>query len=235
MGPSLPEIEEALPAIRRLYRDEVSYVDAHVGSILNLLDTLGLRDDTLIVVAADHGEELFDHDFFHGHFRSLYQSVLHVPLILSFPERLPANVRVAGVVENIDILPTILATLGQPIPEGVQGRSLLDVMHGGGTEDSRLAFSQREPYAGMPGGRGFAVRDGPWKLISYSDAPDQLFDLSTDPLERHDLSQRHRDRSTAMAARLTAWRRQGFEARLVDRESLDPEALRTLRALGYLE
>ena len=173
--------------------------------MLETLERAGMRNDTLIVVAADHGEELFDHHFFHGHFASLYDSVLHTPLIFSFPGKLPQGVRKNGLVENVDIFPTIMAVLGYPPTAGLQGQDLLPAMLGEKEAPIRCGFAQREPYAWMPGGNAYAVRKSAWKLISFASAPDQLFHLAQDPMERNNLAASQKNKYSHFETILEDW------------------------------
>ena len=230
---SLDKLKEALPSIKALYDDEVAYVDRQIGKVLETLERAGMRNDTLIVVAADHGEELFDHHFFHGHFASLYDSVLHTPLIFSFPGKLPQGVRKNGLVENVDIFPTIMAVLGYPPTAGLQGQDLLPAMLGEKEAPIRCGFAQREPYAWMPGGNAYAVRKSAWKLISFASAPDQLFHLAQDPMERNNLAASQKNKYSHFETILEDWLQQGMPAVVVHRESLDPDDLATLKSLGY--
>jgi len=109
--------------ISTLYDGEVAFADHEIGRVLNHLNTLGLAKDTIVVLVSDHGEEFGEHDEV-GHGYSLYDEVLHVPLIVRYPRKLkPA--RYGNLSRNIDIVPTILALMGIDPPEGIQGVNLL--------------------------------------------------------------------------------------------------------------
>jgi arylsulfatase A-like enzyme len=94
-----------------LYEGELAATDAAIGRVLERLDALGLAEDTLVVVVADHGDEFFEHGGI-GHRRTLFEEVLRVPLILRLPGRLPAGRRVAGSVPLTSVAPTILHLSG---------------------------------------------------------------------------------------------------------------------------
>src|SRR6185436_17103048 len=98
--------------------------DENIAALVEDLRRRGVLDRTLIVITADHGEEFREHgDFEHG--QSLHSELLHVPLILRLPGRIPAGKRIAGNVSGLDVLPTILELCGLTANPDVQGRSLV--------------------------------------------------------------------------------------------------------------
>jgi len=110
-----------------LYDGALSFVDAEIGRLLDGLASRGLLDHTLVVVSADHGEEHWDHgSFFHG--QSLYDELLHVPLLMRFPDRAYAGRVVREPVRALDIVPTIAEVLGLPAFPEFEGRSLLPLI-----------------------------------------------------------------------------------------------------------
>jgi arylsulfatase A-like enzyme len=226
----------ALPVIRALYDGEVSHVDGQIARLLAALETLGRADRTLIVVAADHGEELFDHDDFHGHHRQVTQSVLQVPLILAGPG-VPSGRRVGEWVENVDVLPTVDALTrspGDPTLDGVSGRDLRALWSGGAGEP-RVARAQREPYANMPGGLAFGAVDGDWKLQWFSRAGPRLYDLASDPLERSDVGAAHPEVVRRLSETLEPWIGRTAALGFADPHALDPQDEELLRSLGYVQ
>ncbi|UCE87113.1 MAG: sulfatase [Deltaproteobacteria bacterium] len=100
--------------IEAAYDEELLFVDAQVGRLLDGLEARGLLTDTLVMLTSDHGEEFFEHDGFeHGH--SAYQELLHVPLVVWGPGVRPG--RISPPVSHVDLVPTLLDALGQPVPE----------------------------------------------------------------------------------------------------------------------
>lgn len=118
-----------LEHVLALYAGELAWVDSQVKRILDTLDSLGLADDTLVVLTADHGDEFFEHGSL-GHRLTLFEEVIQVPLILRMPGRLPAGRRVSGLVSTIDILPTALALLELPQAKTTIARSFLPLIEG---------------------------------------------------------------------------------------------------------
>lgn len=167
-----------------LYDAALRYVDEHLGRLLDDLRTRGLLDRTLVVVSADHGEELWDHgSFFHG--VSLYDEQLHVPLLVRLPGGAHAGTTVDADVRSIDIVPTIADALGAPLFPEFQGTSLLPLVRDAAGATSREDFA-RASNAAYP--FRYALRTRTHKLIdTLHPAGEELFDLRADPRERTNL------------------------------------------------
>jgi arylsulfatase A-like enzyme/Flp pilus assembly protein TadD len=209
-----------------LYRGEVSYVDSLLQRLLASLDQRGLSESTLLVVTADHGESLGEHgEDTHGFF--LYQSTLHVPLLMRAPGIRPGQ-RVGALVRTIDIAPTVLELLGVEPPRGVEGVSFVaasgevrspDVEAYSETFVPRLAFGWSELRS---------LRRRNWKLIL---APrSELYDLDSDPGEERNRISEEGDIARGLRAGLDEL--PGHEG--AGPERVDQETLGSLRALGYL-
>jgi arylsulfatase A-like enzyme len=143
-----------------LYDGGIAYTDEHVGKILNLLQELGLSEKTLVIVLSDHGEGFLEHRrLLHGN--SLYEELLHVPLIMRLPGVVPAGKRIAGNVSHVDLMPTVLALLGLAGPSQMQGIDLSPVILSDKLVPERLIYSELAAY----GYNLRAVRWGDWKLL----------------------------------------------------------------------
>ena len=177
------------------YDGEVAYADHAVGELLSALQEMGLLENTLVVLTADHGESLGEHDYFFEHGAYLYEPTVRVPLIISYPPSLPAGIVVPTVARTIDIVPTVLDIAGVPIPAGLQGVSLVPWMRGG-KEPGPLAYceSGRNYYKENPrqyvegvAGKWRMMRSDRFKLIMIpraSGTPDwEFYDLESDPGE----------------------------------------------------
>lgn len=227
-------IKNEIGRIILFYNQELMYTDRHIGAILKELTTRGEMADTLVVITGDHGEELFQHDYFYGHGRSLYNNVLNVPLIIAPPGRQFAGVRVDSVVKTIDIMPTVLDLLDIPAPGGIEGRSLLPLMRGE-QFDERPVFSIRDPRDETYWeGTAAAMTSGPWKYIHFKKAKDRLFNLEFDPFEHNNLIDTDPERAKNMMDQI---RKNIFES-----ENFDPAAKpgftrkeqKMLKELGYI-
>ena len=127
--------------IKALYKGEVTYHDVQLGRFLKEAERLGALEDTLIVVTNDHGEELDDHGRL-GHGHSLYEELIRAPLIMHFPERLGEGRVIDDIVEQVDLTPTLLDVLGVPQIPGVDGKSVMPLLDGRGTQQPMYAMSE---------------------------------------------------------------------------------------------
>jgi choline-sulfatase len=203
--------------VRGLYDGQIRQMDeTFFRPLLKQLKDLGLYERTLIIVTADHGEELLEHGFI-GHpstsFRgSAYDELIHIPLLMSCPSLIPGGVRVGHQTQNIDILPTVMDLLDLPIPSSVQGQSLVPAMNGEPVEE-RPAFTETaqggyQSTEAMMKVRVRAHRAPPWKLI-HSLGPGldrtELYNLERDPEETKDVSADYPEVTDRMRKRLHAW------------------------------
>ena len=156
-GQLLTKHSEYTPAIKdriRRYDSEIGYVDYHFGLLMRTLDKLDVRDSTLVVLTSDHGESLGEHDYV-GHGRHLYDSILRVPLIISYPGRIRPGKVVETPVSLLDLTPTILELSGlsqrdPPIPANFAGKSLAGKIQNGSALPDRpvrfLTFSGKKGW-----------------------------------------------------------------------------------------
>ncbi|RLG16811.1 hypothetical protein DRN62_02930, partial [Nanoarchaeota archaeon] len=122
--------EEDVDFIASLYDTEIFHLDHHLEELFDELDELGIKNDTIIIITSDHGEEFHDHGGF-GHGWTLYQEVVHVPLIIYYPKEFSPK-RIEERVSLTDLFPTILDVLGMDTPENIDGVSLLPLIKGDG-------------------------------------------------------------------------------------------------------
>jgi len=180
------------------------------------------------VLTSDHGEEFLEHGGF-GHGDTLYEEVLHVPLIVAGPG-VVADVRVPAVVSLVDVAPTVLARVGAPMPAGLDGRSLLAEL-GAGTaavDDARVLALHTASHDGALSLRG--VRAGERKLLRDDrKGTVALYDLASDPRE-----QRGRTPSAPDAGLEQALAKLGVAATGSTAPEPDAKTVESLKALGYL-
>lgn len=125
------ELTEAdLATMIAAYDGDVVCSDSCVAMVLDELTRLGLDDNTVVVFFSDHGDELYDHNYYFMHSCSVYESVLNVPLIIRAPNRIPRGTVVDEIVELIDIAPTACALAGIDIPGWAQGTDLTAIANG---------------------------------------------------------------------------------------------------------
>jgi choline-sulfatase len=200
-----PAIVKAMTAA---YYAKVTMVDDNIARLLAELERRGLKDDTLIVFTADHGNMLGDHNrWFKG---VTYEGSARVPLLLKAPasSRYAANFNqgkvINEIVENIDVMPTLCEMIGVDLPkEGIQGRSLAPLAAGHAQDWKNVAFSERESRM---------IRTPQYKLMCddrLGADPYSLFDLTVDPMEEHDLAKdpAHAAVFKELSGRLAAWQK----------------------------
>jgi arylsulfatase A-like enzyme/Flp pilus assembly protein TadD len=232
------------------YDGEIAYVDSAVGTFLSDLRTRGFYDGALIAVMADHGEALGEHgEDTHGFF--LYDETIHVPLLIKLPGAASAGNDSAGEkIDNrvglVDVLPTILQAVKIPVPQEVQGESLLGMMmpksvpaESAGPSATPDASPDRATYAETDYPQNTygwsplrALRTGKYLYIK---APRQeLYDESADPKAEHDLSSASTAVTSTLAGQLDAFRQKTSSSREAPKSTVDPEAQAKLAALGYV-
>ena len=211
----------------------------------------GLDDDTLLVFMSDHGEEFLEHGrHFHGN--SAYGEMVNVPLFFWWPGVVPAGAVVDEMVQSIDVMPTLLELAGLSVPEQAQGQSLVPLMAAPDAPDllgwvSRPAFSERRRNRGfggeepdLPDIESLAVVLDGWKLVKNLNVPEgrselELYSHVDDPLTLVTPAD-HPDIVERLAAEIDTWQEWAL-AQTVEEESTDsipPEELARLRALGYI-
>jgi arylsulfatase A-like enzyme/Tfp pilus assembly protein PilF len=218
----------------RPYDAEVAYTDSLIGELRRALEERGLLDNSLLILTGDHGEGLGNHkEGFHGFF--VYDSTVHVPLIIRLPEGRLGGQVVEEVVSHVDLLPTILDATGHAIPSGVQGSSLLPLLLSMEETGERAVYTESlYPLLHYGWSPLRSIRTREHKFI---DAPNpELFHLTADRDERENLLLEDRRLARELKDRLTALlteiEREGSDR--AGTADLDEETLQQLRALGYI-
>jgi arylsulfatase len=214
-----------------LYDGEVRYTDEQIGWLLAALEELGLYRTSLVVLAGDHGEGLFEHGLReHG---VIFNEQLFVPLIFKLPVgRGLVGARRSDVASLIDVLPTAVAALGLPIPtDSFDGVSLLSARR-------ESALAEREHTRRRYGSEvNLALTTASWKYLLYTERPDELYDLEADFEELENVIDRHPGVASRMRSellRIVQASREGGAGLRVKRD-VSPELVEALRELGYVE
>ncbi len=174
-----------LEHIIALYDGEIRLVDDYLAELRATVSKLGIADQTVIIVTGDHGEEFFEHGY-KGHRRSLYDEVLHVPLVVYVPGRQPARPVVTMETSIADITPTILSLLGLPGFQGLDGADLAPVAFGHAPPWNRRIISGL--YRAESLNVQLSVRERGRKIIQHFNRPRlEVYDLADDPGEEHRL------------------------------------------------
>jgi arylsulfatase A-like enzyme len=189
------------------YDGAVAYMDASIQALFAALESLGILDQTIVVVNGDHGETLYDHECFFDH-HGLYDPTLHVPLILRYPAKVPAGKRVAGYNRHQDLVPTILelAEIEKPADVTFEGRSLMDLVRG------VVASHEPEFYiTECTWMRKHGWRTPEWKLIIalepdfHFKPPVELYNLVEDPEENLNLADSRPEVVNFLTNRMLRW------------------------------
>jgi arylsulfatase A-like enzyme len=218
--------------LEALYDSEISYHDLHFRTMLAALDKRGLADETMIVVVADHGEEFWDHGSV-GHGHSVYEELLRIPMVIRVPGVTLKPARVDSTSGLVDIVPTVFEALGQSVPEGLSGRSLMPELRG------QYADAPPVAIAGfMDGWRTAVVSD--LKLIQRTEKRFMLHDLGSDPHEQSDVADKRPITTRYMRGQLglalVNSQGAGGDKRVPKAETtkIDAATEAQLRALGYV-
>ncbi len=222
--------------IRQLYGAEVRWVDTAVGSLMANLKRSGLYEGTLVILLSDHGEELWEHGGV-GHGHTLFEEILRVPFLV----KLPGEARRGPVeppVSTASLAATILDLTGRPLPAGYSAaRSLAPLLRGESLPAEPLLSTGLQRIEERE-----AVIFGDFKLIRWlMSGRQELYDLGHDPGETTDLSTSLPEKTTAGGRLLDRFEAEGERGRKglgitrPERVPPDPETLKRLRALGYVQ
>ena len=226
-NPAHAYTDEEREALSVQYAQEVERVDGLVGELLESLEGTGAVERTIVVLTADHGEQLGEHgiDFHH---RGLYDEVLRVPLILAAPGVAPAEV--AQQVRLMDITPTLLGEIHLEPLERSEGASLIGLVSGEREASMSCSLMGRTPEIG--GGRLFGLRTSEAKFILHPELGEEaLYNLVDDPKEQKNVADDQPEACTQ--GRMMAQREHESWANKARR--LEPETHERLEALGYVE
>lgn len=216
-----PETREEIRGMQGLIRR----FDTGLGQLLDLLDARGLKENTLLIVTTDHGLPLPRAK------GSLFDPGIETMLFMRYPARFPGGVRKAEMISHVDLLPTVLELTGQPVPENVQGRSLLPLLEGRPYEPRTEIFAEKTFHGCYDPMRcirtqthkyirffekssihrvpGDALEGGASREMGVMRRPgmEELYDLTRDPLEQKNLAENpeHRDLCAELRRRLAGW------------------------------
>jgi arylsulfatase A-like enzyme len=188
------------------YDGAVAYMDAAIRVIFTALEAGGAQNDTIVVINSDHGETLYDHDCYFDH-HGLYDPTLHVPLIIRYPNEIPAGKRVAGYNLHQDLMPTLLELAGIA-PEGTtfDGQSLMPMVRGEVASHSGEFYITECTWM-----RKHGWRTPQWKLILalepdfHFKPPVELYNLVEDPAENVNLADSQPEVVALLKARMESW------------------------------
>jgi arylsulfatase A-like enzyme len=222
------------------YVGEIAYADSQIGRLIEALEDRRRLDRTIVVVVGDHGESLGEHGE-RDHGMSVYESVLHVPLIMRVPTASPK--RIHDLVRLTDLMPTVLALLGvRPGSDGGQtglrpgsdprltppGVSLADLISGGTTHVDLEAYAESLYPERLARRAVRSLRDRRFKFIDGASL--ELYDLERDPFEERNIYHERRELANAFTRRLAM-----LTSNRESPPATTPELRQRLAALGYID
>lgn len=229
-----------------LYDAGVRLADRRLGSVVSALKQRGGWDNTLFIFLSDHGEEFHEHGGW-SHDQSVYEELIHVPLLVRFPHGQHGGKRVADIVTLLDVMPTVLNVTGAADNDpGARGVSLTPIIGGGLRSDARffvptVRLNTMSHYAPFPLPRGddsVVVRQNDWKGIWHADIDAlELYDLAADPREQREIAAPNPELAAAMQDFARQFRNACNSSATPSRRAapLDEQTLRNLRSLGYID
>ena len=241
--------DRELDILHALYRAEIAYLDRRIGELREHLEAAGEFEDTVFVVTSDHGENIGDHEFM-DHQYNLYDTLLHVPLVVHGPGF--GTGQVDDLVQLTDLAPTLLDTVGIDGPEmreELQGQSFYPAVETEPREHAIAEYMAPQPSMEAlearvgdltPEVRRYdrslrAIRADNWKLIRGSDGSSELYHLAADPAEQTDLATENADRVAALNERLDEWLASFEHAEATGDVSMTDATAARLEDLGYLQ
>ncbi len=228
-----------------LYAGELAFLDGQIGRLLDGLSDKGILEDCLVLLTADHGETFWEHGDFWHHGAWVYETNLHVPLIVNLPDGRGRGTVIAEPVSTTDIFPTLLDLLDIPLPEPVAGRSLMGAIDGQALAAVPIFSEATQPVERFEKQADWrnqlkskSVRLGRWKYIRTPYLKfEELYDLQQDPGERHNLMQELNSERQAALSELRKHLKTWFESAPPRDSKFDAtqskEVNAALRALGY--
>lgn len=242
--------KKAIEAYSLKYDEAIMRVDGQLKILLEKLRGLGIYNDTIIIITADHGEEMGEHGHYYTHGGTLWDSLLRVPLILSYPALFKKGKIITQQVQHIDIVPTILEILGIRITHIIDGMSMLSLLNNASKHGPLYAFSEVKenienaegcPYISTTEWNytKFSIRGGGgYKLIltlNNQGGRYEFYNLKSDPKELNNIVDTEKEQFMLLRGKLEDWmnRPRPVVKSLV--RPLDEATEGRLRSLGYLQ
>lgn len=183
MGCAIIPPKEDIERLRAIYDSAISYHDQQLGRFVAQLQQWGIWDQTMFILTADHGEELFE-DLRCGHGGSLRESLVRVPMLIHDPARFPPGTIVDEGAEGVDLLPSIMSAIGKPTPDEVQGEPMEASAQGVGRGWAKPSYTSMYELS-------HTMRIGRWKLRINGYGAITVDDLVADPGEIQDMAASH--------------------------------------------
>jgi arylsulfatase A-like enzyme len=230
------------------YAGEVSYMDKHVGRLIDYLKQQKILDEAILIITSDHGENFKEHPENWDHGLTVYQTTMQAVGLIRLPHAIKAGTKVDQLFTNIDILPTLLKYLGLAIPDGIDGEAI-DLDYAGREKSlpPRTRFGQAtRPLSVETDPRWYNIRkarcarEGNLKYIQTPyEMIEELYDLSVDPYEKKNLLENAKpeimSKAEPLKKKLISWANSANPLTSRFEPSQKEETIRRLRSLGYIK
>jgi arylsulfatase A-like enzyme len=224
---------EDLEIMRALYDGALHYLDEKIAELWRSIESLGMLDDTVVIVTSDHGDSLGEHNHL-GHRIALYEQLVHVPLIVRYPARFASGTRVDQQVQLADLFPTMLALAGADTSD-VAANGFHSLLAPPPPEVRPFTVAENTAPISFDNVLARMIRTDQYKYIWKSNHQHELYDLSRDPSETSNLVAVEPEVARSMIERLEAWERSLEDKRIETRQAeYDEATLQRLRGLGYV-
>lgn len=214
------------------YDAEIRYTDREVNKLLDFLEAQELMEKTIIVITADHGESLGEHNYYFEHGMLVNEGSIHIPLIIHHPD-IKKPLSVNSFLQNIDLAPTLLSEYGLKFQEPVDGLNFREIYHGNQPNEELRDYvysCTTHDYKNY----FETIRTPDQKLIRINEKEYEYFDLKNDPFEEHNLVTNPNFDHNQMRNEITLFQKFGKSAhRSATDVKIDKETMKGLKELGY--
>ncbi len=215
------------------YDGGIKFSDEQIGKLLQTLHNKRLENNTLIILFSDHGESMTEHGFYFNHSHFVYEDLIRVPLVVVFPNRIPRKI-IEQQVQLINIMPTVMETLGIKKNNYMEGKSLLPLIKGKVRQLDPYAFSETS-YKPSPR----CIRTESWKLIYNRNRKPineayELYNLKEDPKELRNLIKEQPEISASLREQLDKWS-QTAKTNLLEINDFSKGEKEKMKSLGYIQ
>jgi len=236
--------DEEWEVVKSWYDGAVSYTDYRIGELIDFLCDKGIFEDTFLIILSDHGENFGDHSLASHQF-CLYDSLIHVPLIMVYPDVIPKRKKISNLASLADVFPTVLDILKiEGFRDRIQGKSLLPFkdqkIHDFVCAESGETLRNPPPELKLITPKlkqidkaGKCIRTESHKYILYQDGKEELYNVQNDPLEEVDIASEHPDKVKYLRKLLENTLDMSYFGPAHPQKESE-EVQKRLRALGYI-
>lgn len=212
------------------YDAEINYADFYIGQLMKFLKESGIYSKVILIITADHGESMGEHNYYFNHGEYLYDVLIRVPLIIKLPKERPKDKIISTQVSLIDLTPTLLDILKISNDKYMQGHSFKKLIFGDDRNFPKYVFCE------IAKGSRAAIRTKEWKLIFSKKGNNyELYNLKSDPDELINVAESEKSTFVKLKGILDKWMQRNISNDIPPHRPLQEEDKLHLKSLGYLE